>query len=385
MNATKRTLNVSLGLCLLLNALPAPAQTVSQWRKLDIGQSIWHDDLRLDGWDKEEERLASDGAGRLYFANGASLLIGTQGGAQWKTVTRDAPSARLVAAAGKGLVAWHNLQSLDGGETWKKATEFPDSHYGRWGVHAGGNFFFGGLSDAIRVVKPPYTSWTSGFAIDPRANFGNIYQFATSESGNVAAMGYATVYLSSDSGSSWIDWVPLSRENTLIKGTVRSISLEPRSGSVLWLSAERTANDMRSLWRMDMNTREVENLFPTAFPDSLVNVIRVSRDGSLWLGTWGQGVWVSRDGAKTFAPHNGSLGNLFIKGLEETSDGFMFALTPGGLYRYEGPGAGLASPARAGRVWSGSALVFPGLRGALKPHGPGGGLVRADGRKVFMD
>lgn len=373
---------------LLLSAWPCLAQEGDAWRRVNPGQPVWKDPTRTDGWDHENGRLAADGAGRLYFTNGASLLIGTQGGGQWQSVSRGAttPGLRLLAAAGPGRVAWGTSYSADGGVTWKDLTFYPVSFGGRWGVHRSGYLFAGGGSDEIKMAKPPHATWD----VVSRAhahNFGYICQFAVSEAGHVAALGFDALYLSADSGSTWIDWMPLTRDQDLHQGTVHSLGIDPRLGTTLWMSLSRWIMVERYLVRMDMVTREVERVAPPdPFPDSLINVIRVSRDGSIWLGTWGQGVWTSRDGGKSFTAFKSGLSSLFIMSLQETSDGFMFALTPEGLYRYQGPTTALhAFHPRPARVVGQAALQLPGLPTSLQPSTSARARfsVLPDGRRII--
>jgi hypothetical protein len=53
----------------------------------------------------------------------------------------------------------------------------------------------------------------------------------------------------------------------------------------------------------------------------------------LWIGTWGQGLFVSKDEGKTWASDNEGLDNLFVEDIWISTRGTALVLTKGGMYR----------------------------------------------------
>ena len=359
---------------LLLSTLSGLAQDGS-WEKLELpasGKAVWQDKSRTDGIDHEEPRLAADAEGRLYFSNASTLLIGSDGGARWEeyalpNVTLPLNRGFLLAAGGQGNVIWATKYSQNGGKSWETLPLYTVE--GAFGSNRNGGFLMGGRNDQILRMNEPFINWE--LVYEGHQNFGYIYQFANSDPYNMAAMGFDAVYVSVDTGGTWD---PLDSHGMGLSGrSANTMALEPRLGGNLWLAPRSRLSSDKALRRVNMLTR-IPEMVAGFVPDSSVNVIRVSSDGAIWLGTWGQGVWVSRDEGKTFAAQNTGLNSVYVKALQETSDGLMFALTPTGLFRLRGTGSGVRpTPARRNLGPRKAFLYLPGLPGlpGVSGHGPG--------------
>jgi hypothetical protein len=114
---------------------------------------------------------------------------------------------------------------------------------------------------------------------------------------------------------------------------------------------------------------------------------RSSKSGgssTLWLGTWGQGVFRSRDRGESWQSFYTGLGDLHVESLVATNNGWyrdIFSLTPDGLYRVSNYGnAAFARPAGPGpiRIGAGGTEFRNGIFAT-----PEGLRFRPDGRALF--
>jgi hypothetical protein len=141
------------------------------------------------------------------------------------------------------------------------------------------------------------------------------------------------------------------------------------------------------LVRLHVYYTALDTLEDAVLPDSAITALHVGGDGSIWLGTGGQGVWTAAAGSRTFAARNGGLGSLHVSSLAAASDGTLFVRTREGVYRARDAATGLL-PLRAARPQrppSGTALHVAGFPGMLPPapgRAPARLRVLADGRRV---
>lgn len=81
--------------------------------------------------------------------------------------------------------------------------------------------------------------------------------------------------------------------------------------------------------------KHVSNAIPqTAFIHALLR----DPSGTIYAGTFGEGVYQSTGNGSGWVPRNSGLGNLFVKGLSLGTDGRLFAATNGGVYRTDDRG-----------------------------------------------
>jgi hypothetical protein len=130
---------------------------------------------------------------------------------------------------------------------------------------------------------------------------------------------------------------------------------------------------------------------PSSAPDSVVTALGIYSRGGLdntvlWVGTWGQGVFMSHDRGETWHAWNTGLGDLHVQSLLVSDHGWndsVFALTRDGLYRLGAPHSALAqAPRRTGsRTGPGPTSRSPRSRFLLET--PSGSRVRPDGRSGF--
>jgi hypothetical protein len=124
-----------------------------------------------------------------------------------------------------------------------------------------------------------------------------------------------------------------------------------------------------------------------SFPDSTVTALEWSRivmftqEHGLWAGTWGQGVWLSPDGGKTWVPRNKGLGDLHVEAIASAPNGSVYALTRDGLFMIGGTTAIRSTPQRQARnVESGRSGPYFRLGNGSEVSNPVENLFRADGR-----
>jgi hypothetical protein len=345
-------------------------------------------------------RLITDGAGGLYLSQGDSLFIGESGGTVWKasslaqaTPTRD---FKPILAQPDGLVLWGSWRSPDRGLTWTRIPEYMPASYGRHGEY----FLAGQSYDQILLSSDTGQTWKSTrFG----RTYGNIIGFASSRKGWCFAMSTGGQIQASRDGAAWADaWY-------LVKGHLPPSQTEGLVATIF--AMENTALD-QVLWVVQRRWKTkkyvvAELRFPQGpigpgsdslelfehpssdLPDPAINAITAlavsNPDGgsqaTLWLGTWGQGVWVSRDRGETWRSANQGLADLHVEALCFARNGWndpVLALTSDGLYRTEGATTGMSSdgwPRRKAARRSGT--------GAGRLRSPAGAWYRSDGRKSF--
>lgn len=384
----RHTLILAASLTTGVGAGPGAAAHAQEpdWEKLELPDgSLWSDTTRpadVPGAARAPG-LAVDGGGRVYVNNGPKLHIGSRDGTVWTTVTKPLDPAedpgRALAAGGRTAVQWGEWRSLDGGATWD-STEPPR-------VPA-----YGILGDGTRLRALPYDRIERAEAsggwegVHLGRTYGHITQFAAL--GNlVMALPLAdTLLCSLNAGKTWNWGRNWPRGSELTGRTIRALDFGTRSGTPLLIAARKRADGTGNLLlRLHVYFIALDTLGGAVLPDSAITALRVRGDGSVWLGTRGQGVWTAAAGSLAFAARNGGLGNLEVTAMASDPGGGLFVLTRDGVYRART--ATTASPLprarRAPPPAAGAALRFPGLPDRLQPF-PGRGQARlrvlADGR-----
>lgn len=375
-----------MGLALLAQGQPA------RWERVTIPDgAIWQDPDWATGADLHTPKapvLASDRGGRLYFSNGPRVHSGSEGGTRWKTLVKDdAPPGfprRPLASGGESTVMWGAFRSRDGGSTWDSSAM--NSWTSALAVLGDGTRLLGTSYDAIERSPSSTTAWNR---VHFGNTFGHIREFAVGGSGFVFALpAYDGLLQSRDSGKSWEEWSHSLHKPLLNGRNIRAMEMGNASGTPLWMAMKREGSEQGN-WLVRLHV-----FFPGIdtvrgdLPDSAITALQSTRDGALWLGTRGQGVFVSRDQGSTFTAMNEGLGSLYVQSIEATSDQRLFALTRDGLFRLGAP-TGLdrrthLAPRPAG---SRAHLHLPGLHGRTVPSGGGPSQARhsvlADGRVVI--
>lgn len=365
-------------------ALPGLGQA-PDWERIDLPDGAifqdpgWVDPGRfLDG---PPTLLAADRAGRLCFANGPKLHVGD--GSGWKTLSKPKPSIspqRPLAAGFEGQVMWGEWRSRDGGASWDSlGRPFRGT---ACAVLGDGTGLRGSNSDIIERSQGYSDAWTR---VHEGRNFGYIRQFAMGGSAIFALPAYGQILFSLDSGHSWRPW---STGTQGVAGETVQIGRfqNPSLGTPLILALSKAGNTRNTLLRLHVYYPALDTL-EGALPDSAITSLWFDQDRTLWLGTRGQGVHVSRDGGMSFTAVNAGLGSLHVEALESTSDGILHALTRDGLYRARAGSTGIPSlrPMPSPRSPDRARLHLAGLPASLQGDSPKARLsVLADGRIIIL-
>ena len=141
------------------------------------------------------------------------------------------------------------------------------------------------------------------------------------------------VIKSTDRGRTWAN-------TGLAAGRVGVLAVDPRSPKILYAGVDQDwfgdavlgffrTTDGGATWSMvDDGPADVIST------GTLFTALAIDPDQSaLYLGTSGRGVLRSVDGGAHWTPFNESLPNLDIRALSVTSDGSVYAGTPGGIFR----------------------------------------------------
>jgi hypothetical protein len=327
-------------------------------------------------------RLACDRRGNVYLALGDSLWIGT-GGTAWDRVpARIRQSSSWLSpalAVGGDLLAWGEMISPDRGAHWRAAgTRHAAS---AMAIYEDGRILLGTSYDAVDLSVDSGATWKNTHF---GRTFGSIEAIATTPKGwALAAPGADSLLASGDRGATWRG----------VKGgdpiEARFLAASPAGEERVFALGTRFARpEVHTLLPGPGDAIAVATRRPSAgFPDSAVTCFAASAgatagDLRLWAGTWGQGVFLSRDGGATWTPSNEGLKDLHVEALAASGSGAVFALTKDGLYsdavasgmRRSGPAARRGTGTYIG---NGMALLFGNGSEVSNPSEP---LFRADGR-----
>lgn len=363
------------------------------WEKMAIPDgSIWQDATwpPVPGESKGPV-LAADRGGRLYVNNGPKLHIGSRGGSSWTTLVKSYTASvdprRALAAGETGTVQWGEWRSRDGGATWD-STEW--SYATAFGILADGAMLHGLHYDGIERSE--------GAGGRERVHSGRTYGYITRFAvGNaqvvVASPSYDALMCSIDSGRTW-DWGSRAwpAKYNLTGRTVRALDFENSMGSSILIAVKKNPDGTGNrLLRLTVFYPVLDSISwnGAVLPDSAITALHVGGDGSVWLGTSGQGVWTAASGSRIFTPGNGGLDDMHVSSLAATSDGRVFALTRDGVYRarYAATGLRPTRPSRSLRPPASVSLHIPGHPGILPvpPDRASASLrVLADGRAVSV-
>jgi hypothetical protein len=367
---------------------------------------------------KGPSRLVESGEGRLFLTVGDSLYVGMDGGRVWEAVPISSESynygRRLALAANlSGLVLWGERISHDFGRTWDPP-RIPVTSLADVYSIVGDRILGGGMYDFIIRSEDAGLTWKH---VHQGRTYGTIMDFAYTWKGWYLAAPQTDQVLASRDGIAWTD---LATQVTKVSGpgapggnglaasilTVENMAYD----QILWM-VERTMSGKPSLAEIRIGVPYggirndslslVRHAAVTA-PDSAVTSFGIySANGgnlaTLWLGTWGQGVFMSHDRGETWQAWNAGLGDLHVEALLVPRHGWndsVYALTPDGLYRLGAAPSGLAPAARhpdraSGRGSDHASDHNQAFRSGFLMDSPSGtrfrgARYRADGRRAAL-
>lgn len=380
----------------LISAVQAQA-TAPAWT--DLGVS-WQPDFTWgDRLDISRTRMAADDMGNLFVSNGDSLTVGSASGAIWKTQPIHSKIANWyhtsVVSGPGGNVLWGAWSSTDRGTTWNITPDSADIIYSTAAaVSPAGYCLFGSGTDRLDRSAGPGGKTVR---VHYGNSFGNIVDIVISSSGKAyAASGYDDLLVSRDSGFTWTELPAVLKSDPAAPKGVHPaaaglLALEPAyPEACLWSTGDRKQGVKTQVteyaWSGDsLVARRHANLNA---PDSTITGFRVQKPANgpavLWLGTWGQGVFRSRDRGETWEAFNLGLQDLRIESLVEGWEGRIFTLTPVGLFSLSDPSLGL-DLSRAYRLRRSGNGTSAGNSGTfLLPGTDDGRRFRIDGRMRIL-
>jgi hypothetical protein len=357
------------------------------WRHTPDVSADSDQDWWTQGNGPSEPRIDFDRSGSVYVSAGKVLYHGVSEEGPWHRISP--PDSEPVTrprplAVGEGFIFLGERRSLDRGRTWQRDPGSLDVAGGipyAYGVFGAGRVLRAGMYDNLALSVDSGSTWK-------RVRSGQTYGYFTriaclSGGWALAAPLYYSPLVSYDSGETW---------KALRAGDLKSaILLATGPGSApneAWaLDAGIGRPPMVGLLRraadsFSVSTRLVTEGFPgsrsTSFAASLPD-----HDGRvrLWLGTRGEGVFMSADSGSTWTARNEGLGDLRVEAVAVTPAGRVLILARDGLY-VEPAATTSLRPARGpkSRPTSGPTLLFgkdaPGM-------GPGEGR-RIDGKRAAL-
>lgn len=366
-------------LALALAAAPAVAQ--SQWSKATAVLVQPDDSWGPKSQDKRGARLAIDKAFNLFVNLKDSLWIGADNGQSWRVERRKSnPQLWNKSAMGlgwDGTLLWDNGTSHDQGRSWRL---FGDStkralFVSAYGVLGNGALLAGGSYDLLEMSLDTGRTWAR---VHFGRTFGRITAIVSGEKGDrwaFAAPEYDDLMATRDQGKTWVTATSLITGNPPQRIVAKFMACDPAEHLLMAVTVPTSGSpgfeELR--WAGD-SLLSVSRPVTHSFPDSQVSAFAMHQGSVylpriLWLGTWGQGVWVSSDWGETWSPRNEGLTDLHVEALVVAADGTAHALTRDGLYSRATPTTLARNPA-------------PRARATRTAPGRGNGILFISGGRV---
>jgi hypothetical protein len=369
-------------LAFLLSDLSAQAQNT--WTPLP-NRASWAVDSSW-GPGKGGSRFASGSNGNPYLSMADSLFYGNDGGKTWTGVAYQKNYAfkrpMPVAVGSPGHIAWGNQVSSDSGHTWILPSDFsmlPSALC----LLSNDGILAGRIGDEMFQSADLGKTWVQ---VIKTMDFGTFLDIQpTMNTWVFAAPQLTPPQFSRDNGLTWTTL----RSNLKSAFTIQTVSymaLETRHyQESVWLLAGARSGYPCLVDITVSGGEDSLNAVQTwifGIPEDSISAFAVWNDWgtgsvSLWLGTWGAGVFVSKDRGKTWKPDNSGLGDPFVEDLWVSKDGAMLVLTKAGMFRRDAPISSPVLQPLQHKSGMGQRLGFSGLPGSTK-----GKVYRLDGRTV---
>lgn len=380
-----------------LMAAPVFAAGPMAWTPMQGPRKIVPDDSWGPAFSRGGTRLDADKEGNLYLTLGDSLHIREAYGGAWRTAPRKGAhflgDHTPIAVGTNGMVLWGAGSSTDKGRNWASMGMGRIGFPSALAVLPNGNALAGGSYDALDLSVDSGKTWKS---VHMGRTFGSIIDIASSVDGWAWAAPQADrLLVSRDYGLTW------ASADSIIpgagaKGFYAQYLAPTRTDNAVYAYQRPNSDKGRIVefnWSDQAGTAKIYPL-GQAFPDSAVTALESSRivfytkDHGLWVGTWGQGVWLSLDGGTTWASRNEGIKDLHVEALASAPNGDVYVLTRDGLYVQAetsainfAPGSrpGNGRNVRVGRSARAGAGLFRVGNGS-EVSNPIENLFRADGR-----
>ncbi|MBW8888481.1 MAG: hypothetical protein JF616_12060 [Fibrobacteres bacterium] len=303
-------------------------------------------------------RMAGDGKGALYLSDDSLFWMSLDYGDSWhfhrlsplpgQDIVQDTLPAPFFADP-QGAVQWGvSWYSWDQGRNWGYRSGVPLKEASAVVQVKPATYLasFQGFDDRIRNTNDSGLTWKESHAL---GYYFPVLQFEAPDSQWVFGSG-ARLLISRTGGATWTQSGATSDGLFPFK-----ISLQRTdSGWTLWAiydsASFQEGGTVHVPELLRYRSAGAPDSRPFALPDSALTAFRVQDDGTLWLGTWGKGIFSSTDLGTTWIARNQGLGDLRIETLYRSPEGTLFAITPEGVYRRGDPPLALsASPKGRGR------------------------------------
>jgi photosystem II stability/assembly factor-like uncharacterized protein len=346
----------------------------------------------------KSSRMAGDSRGTVFISQGDSLLIGGRSGRDWSAkpvrplVQGGFYDCLAVGAGGKML--WGPQLSRDWGKHWTPAARdsvaaFAVNAATAFAIGPDGSMLAGFSSEGLVRSADDGATWKY---VHMGYSYSNIRDIAYGPSGwAFAAPNFARLLMSRDGGVTW-SYAPESPDHPASR---QDSGFPPSSWVMGSHFARESAGGRESMWSVDQGWGRRTTLYEIAiesaslhyvyhanagFPDSLITDLKAYVDTyqrtTLWLGTWGEGMFVSKDRGETLEKASTGLGDARVEALHVLPSGEVLALTPAGLFTSAGSNTAiLPGPGDGNRA----PPVPADSRGIRAPDGS---VFRADGRIV---
>lgn len=331
----------------------------------------------------ETHRLIADDSGALYLYLGDTLYRGREGGAAWSALAAcpygdESPVFRPLLLNQEDWILCNRMFSTDRGRAWR---DEPPNLYGMlWLTFIPGKRFLGSMYYGNSL----YLSEDTGSHFSAVGGMRLWYEeFADAGKGHYLVAGRdGEMLYSADAGYTW---------NTLFRPSgdsvaeVRAFALaadpHPGEGTVYALSGSGNGTGLHVIrWREGgIHVATLPSL--PGFPDSAVTCFRASPIAGgtrLWAGTWGQGLFASDDGGRSWFRADAGSGDPHVAGLAVAGED-VFLLTQGGLYR-ETASVGLRREARSRNPGMMRREIGPAVW--IRGQGQDGARFRIDGKRA---
>ncbi len=335
---------------------------------------------------KAGSRFASSYSGIPYATFGDSLFVGDSEGKTWKAIAYQKNYVRvrplpLSVSPSNEIIAWGAKFSLDSGRTWSDSIASGRQPSALCVLNDPG-IITGSMNDILFLSPDTAKTWkmvhdgrTFGYVLDLQATWNDLV-FSSSESG--------PSLFSHDGGNTWTAMDTLLK-GKLVTGRTSNLALERQSfQEVVWLLAGRTSgypslveipigSPSDSLKAIQHWINGVSEYGISAF--TVGHVIQTDRT-TLWLGTWGNGLFFSVDRGKTWVRDNQGMSDLHIEDIWVSNKGTTLVLTKEGLFRREATGITSISMKKSGP----KPIRFLSASGQRHLQTTEGNPIGADGR-----
>ncbi|MEO6095689.1 MAG: hypothetical protein ABIW76_08415 [Fibrobacteria bacterium] len=209
-----------------------------------------------------------------------------------------------------------------------------------------------GADDVIRVTADSGLTWRRKKELE---YYYPILQFEQADSNLIFAAG-AQLWVSGNSGETWRNWRPERDGAPSVGRFPYKISLQKNQAYgnlptpwTLWAlqdSGYWTGTVMlHSPVLLRYFSSGLQDSRKIKLPDSALTSFRVQNDGTIWVGTWGKGVFSSRDLGVTWDDRNQGLADRHVETLYQSPEGVFFAIAGSGVYRLDPNPVALFRPA----------------------------------------